>query len=403
MAGVAKQALNNLEAQKGEVETVHTQLAICLSKNPRTESQGDMIMTETKNAVVKHINEMTDNIKLDILPLCAEPVNEFIASPEACQQFGEELTSLEKCYATGKGVEVAELSEKATAVLHITNNKGKVCAAPVEHLTCELVSDSSGQKVDCLVKKIERNRYEISYEATSQGGHQLHIKVEGEHIKGSPFPVTVIKKLGTPLKTISGVQYPWGVAVNQRGEIIVGERGAYCVSIFSATGEKVLSFGSQGSGHGQFKSICGVALDDDGNIFVVDSRDYCIQKFTPDGQFITAVGREGSKHLEFDRPRGIAIHPLNKKLYITDYYNYRLQILNPDLTFSCSFGSRDSGNGEFDGPSDVACDSSGNVYVTDSSNNHIQVFTAEGEFIRKFGEYGKGHGELHSLTLWYQY
>ena len=203
------------------------------------------------------------------------------------------------------------------------------------------------------------------------------------------------------------------MAVNQRGEIIVGERGAYCVSIFSAMGEKIKSFGSRGSGHGQFKSVIGVALDDDGNIFVTDGRNHCIQKFTPDGQFIAAVGREGNKHLEFDCPRGIAVNTVNKKLYITDYFNHRLQILNPDLTFSGSFGSRGSGSGEFDAPSGVACDSTGNVYVTDSSNNCIQAFTAEGGFVhiiniilmanldmsgfvRKMGEYGSGNGELDS-------
>ena len=77
--------------------------------------------------------------------------------------------------------------------------------------------------------------------------HQLHIKVEGEHIKRSPFSVTVkrpLKKLGTPIKTISGLKQPWGVAVNQRGEIIVAEQKEHCISIFSPTGEKLRSFGS---------------------------------------------------------------------------------------------------------------------------------------------------------------
>ena len=183
----------------------------------------------------------------------------------------------------------------------------------------------------------------------------MHIKVEGEHIKGSPFPVTVIRKLGTPIKTITGVQHPWCVVVNQKGDIIVGERGAYCVSVFSETGVKVQSFGSQGSEHGQFQSITGIALDNDSNIFVVDCRNCCIQKCTPGGQFIAAVGREGSKHLEFDWPGGIAINPLNKKLYVADQYNHRIQILNPDLTFCGSLGSRGSGNGELDNPSEVAC------------------------------------------------
>ena len=84
---------------------------------------------------------------------------------------------------------------------------------------------------------------------------EVHIKVEGEHIKGSPFPVTVklpVQKLGTPIRTISGVKEPWGMAVSQRGEIIVTESSEHCISIFFPRGEKEQSFGSHGSGLGQF-------------------------------------------------------------------------------------------------------------------------------------------------------
>ena len=156
------------------------------------------------------------------------------------------------------------------------------------------------------MKKTEASgQYEISYQATSRGRHQLHIKVEGEHIKGSPFPVTVnvpVQKLGTPIKTISGVKKePWGVAVNQSGEIIVAESAGNCISIFSQAGEKLRSFGTQGSRHGQFLFSRCVAVDDDNNILVSDRDNQRIQKFTSDGKFITSVGKKGtSKLLEFD-------------------------------------------------------------------------------------------------------
>ena len=394
----------NLTAQKDEVETVYTQLASCLSfvrECLRTGSQGEVM--KMKKAVVKQIKEMTDNLKPDMLPPCEYANVKFIHSSEltqACQQFGEvyhSQLSPEKCLAKGDGLEVAELNKRATAMLHVVDQKEKYYTAAVETPTCELVSNDSGNKVDCLVRKIKANKYEISYQATSRGKHQLHIKVEGEHIRGSPFPITVIKKLGTPIKIISGVKEPFGVAVNQSGEIIVTEDSAQCVSIFSPTGEKLRSFGSQGSGYGQFKEIRGVAVDDDGNIYVADGHNDRIQKFTSDGKFITALGKDRDKHLEFDVPRGIAIHPCSKKLYIADYNNHRLQILNPNLTFSSSFGSRGSGNGQFKNPSDVAFDNTGNVYVADTNNHRIQVFTAEGGYLRQF-RHSKGNGKLNSPT-----
>jgi hypothetical protein len=97
-----------------------------------------------------------------------------------------------KCHATGKGLGVAKVNERATAVLHVVDNEGKVCTKPVETLTCELISESSGVKTDCSMQKTAASgQYEISYQATSRGKHQLHIKVEGEHVIGSPFSLTV--------------------------------------------------------------------------------------------------------------------------------------------------------------------------------------------------------------------
>ena len=102
----------------------------------------------------------------------------------------------------------------------------------------------------------------------------------------------MIKKLGTPIEIISGVKQPWGVAVYQRRVIVVGENGTNYISIFSSTGKKLLSFGSHGSGPGQFNGIKGVAIDDDGNFFVVDQNNHRIQKFTSDRKFMTVIGKK---------------------------------------------------------------------------------------------------------------
>jgi tripartite motif-containing protein 2/3/tripartite motif-containing protein 71 len=294
------------------------------------------------------------------------------------------LASPEKYFLRAKIQEVAKLGERATAVLYVVNNERKAHTEPVRSLTCELVSESTGEKIDCSVKKIEASgQYEISYQATSRGRHQLHIKVEGKHIKGSPFPVTVIKK------TITGMNRPWGVAINSKGNIIVAEYGEKCISIFSPEGEKIRSFGSEGSRPGQFKWPQGVAVDDDDNILVVDNWNNRIQKFTSDGRFVSAVD-----NLDLKSPVGIAIHPHSKNIYVTDSYNGCILILDPDLTLSSSFGSEGSGNGQFLSPCGVAFDSTGNVYVADSGNHRIQVFTAEGEYLRKFD-----HGNLYDISI----
>ena len=42
-----------------------------------------------------------------------------------------------------------------------------------------------------------------------KGQHQFHVKVEGQHIRGSPFSVAVklpVEKLGHPILTIDGAE-----------------------------------------------------------------------------------------------------------------------------------------------------------------------------------------------------
>ena len=129
--------------------------------------------------------------------------------------------------------------------------------------------------------KIKDNQYELSYCPTSQGKHQLHVKLDGKHIKASPFTVLVkmpLKKLGTPVMTITGLSQPWSVVVYKKEEIIIAESGAHRISVYGRAGEKLRSFGSMGSGQGQFHGPRGVAVDDDDNILVTDTKNNRIQK-----------------------------------------------------------------------------------------------------------------------------
>ena len=259
----------------------------------------------------------------------------------------------------------------------------------------ELVSDITGSKTRGSIEKRGQSQYKINYQPTIKGRHQLHVKVEGQHIRGSPFTIAVtsaVNNLGTPLRNITGVKQPWGVAINQRGEVVVTEYAGSRVAVFSLKGERLWSFGTRGSGHGQFVDPAEVAVDSDGNILVVDNR---IQKLSADGQFLMAVGTEGGGPLQFSTPRGIAVNKNNNKVYVVDYGNSRVQILNSDLTFCSTFGKQGSGKGQFNCPYCVALDSSGNVYVTDRINHRVQVFIAEGKFLRMFGRRGDRKGELN--------
>ena len=131
-------------------------------------------------------------------------------------------------------------------------------------LECELEFKITCTRASCSVERRGQSQYEIVYKPTIKGSHQLHIKAYGQHVRGSPFSVEVksqIEDLSTPLLTIGDMEEPWGVAVNQRGEVVVSDSKRNSVSVFSPSGVKLRSFGTRGSGHGQFEEPCGVAVD----------------------------------------------------------------------------------------------------------------------------------------------
>ena len=357
-----------------------------------------------KTAIAKQVKELTTSLQTDALEPVTQADMEYSSGNEVlevCQNYGGvgALGSPDPsmCRATGKGLEVATVGERSSAVLQTVNFKGQPLKEPIRSSECELVSDITGSRTQGSVERRGQSQYEISYQPAIKGRHQLHVKVEDQHIRGSPFIITVtspVEKLGIPILTIHKTNRPWGVAINQRGEAAVTEWDAHVVSLFSPNGKKLQSIGTRGSGCGQFQNPAGVALDCEGNILVADNDDHRIQKFSADGRFLTAVGTYGSRWLQFSGPRGIAVNKSNNKVYVVDYGNNRVQVLNSDLTFSSTFGNKGSARGQFSWPYCAAFDSSGNVYITDKYNHRVQVFTAKGKFLRMFGRRGEEKGEL---------
>ena len=238
---LTQQKLKSLAAQRDEFELIQTRLSSCLdfvNESLRTSSQAEILAA--KKPVVQQIEGMMAEFKSDALALVELADLKFIATTEftpACKQFGKvyaDPVSPEKCHATGKGLELATVGEQATATLHVVDTEGKDCNIPVA-VFCELTSCTASTSVKGSVKKGEGNRYDISYQPTRRGRHQLHIKVEGQHIRGSPFAVEAQPGI-TPIRIIDGLKKPRGVIINEKGQIIVAEEGTDRISIFDASG-----------------------------------------------------------------------------------------------------------------------------------------------------------------------
>ena len=143
----------------------------------------------------------------------------------------------------------------------------------------------------------------------------------------------------------------------------------------------IVYYGSSGSGNGQFNYPNGIAFTSDGSRFAVaDSGNNRIQIFGLSSNTVThqvSYGSSGSGNGQFSNPFGIAFTPDGQRFAVADSGNNRIQIFglsSNTVTHQVSYGLSGSGNGQFSNPHGIAFTSDGSRFaVADSSNNRIQI------------------------------
>ena len=307
-------------------------------------------------------------------------------------------SSISCCKVRNIDRHLAIKGKESTSTIVFEFPDGSPVLLPSSHISCYLTPPNNNQPIDCTVKEsTQSGQYKVVFTPITRGLHQLHVRVHDINIPGSPLniPVSISPKMrGNPVKIITGLNEPWGIDVTDDGLMIVSEKSGHCITILDREGKKRNSFGSKGSGRGQFDGPCGIAVTPSGTILVGDSKNNRIQELTMEGECMACVGKKGKGPPQFQYPRGITINKTTGQVFVADDLNHRIQVLNPDLTFSYTFGSEGSGQGQFNKPFYVTLDSRGFVYVTDCKNHRIQKFTPEGRFVDMFGTYGSKPGQL---------
>lgn len=139
---------------------------------------------------------------------------------------------------------------------------------------------------------------------------------------------------------------------------------------------------------GQLEDPWGVALNDNGDIVVSDSAKHCLFIFRYENEqfnFIRHIGEEGDGELEFNTPLGIAFNPVNGEIIVADNNNDRIHCIKIGVN-DCDriIGKAGSQKGEFFKPTGVAVRKNGDIYIADSMNQRIQCFSCEGQILRTF-------------------
>ena len=158
---------------------------------------------------------------------------------------------------------------------------------------------------------------------------------------------------------------------------------------------QINSWGTYGSGGGQFKQAMGLATDASGDVFVADANNLRVSEFKPSttvnggATWIQDIGSAGHGIGQFYGDlRGVAIDQSTNVMYVSDAAGYRIEefnLANTPATPVASFGSQGTGPGQFgDGARQIAVDSSGNLWAADYSNNRFEEFSSTGTFMASF-------------------
>ena len=299
--------------------------------------------------------------------------------------------------AEGEGLKEGTVARKGQFNLITRNAEKKQLYDERNRVTIEIKDE---QEQECVTEiRIDDNKdgiYNVSYYPIVQGTIKLLVKVNGVHIRGSPFTVIVKLFFVRPLLSFgqegSGegmLRYPLGVAVNDKDEIMVADQGNYRVQVFDSNGTFLRSFGHDGENAGEFKFPFGIAIDRDRNILVSDYGNHRVQIFSREGRHLGSFGGKGSLDSQLLNPWGLSLDSTGN-IIVADTGNKLIKIFTPDGTFVMKIG----GQGSLNGP--VHCVQCGEYFIVSDSNEHcIKVFNREGHFLYKFGKQGEGDGEFN--------
>ena len=133
------------------------------------------------------------------------------------------------------------------------------------------------------------------------------------------------------------------------------------------------------------------------DLIVGDYSNGRIVRTTMKGGRWTSFGTLGSGKGQFMYPYGIAHDNITGYIYVADTLNHRIVKTNLNGTVWTTYGTWGTGMGQFNTPRGISLDrNTGYIYVTDTGNSRIVRTKINGNGWTTYGSFGNGQGYFYA-------
>ena len=156
-------------------------------------------------------------------------------------------TVLQQCKVKIFEVDKSLKKKKFLFLLSIEAPTSSLVSVPASSVRCSLVPVGIGDEpihTTVTTTITHPGVYQIHCNPSTHGTHMVKVQVCDEQLEDTSLVIPFNPYLDniTPVRTITELKYPWGVAVSDDGHVIVTENNSHCVTILDNEGKKVKSF-----------------------------------------------------------------------------------------------------------------------------------------------------------------
>ena len=368
VSSLAQEKKNALAAQKTVLQVAQKEIQLLtelVERNVESTSDQDL-MSIRRQLQSKMEEEEKHHRQLSLEPTATADITCHLPSPDDIpKRLGViyDLSSPPQLF----NINSCELGSPVQVKLFAPNvSLGDISAG----LKC--VADPSSSSLEGEVVENGVGVFSISVTPGVRGRHDLTVKVRGEEIEGSPFRVFVkfpLSQLGQEDQTrrVGDLRYPWGIAVNNKQQLIVAESGwlglGRKITVMERDGRKIQTIECD-----QFQDPHAVAVASDGAVYVTDVGAKCLFKLNSKGKLLKTVCNE------LQKPFSVKI--IGNRVYVVDYASQLVKIFDMDCNVVGTIQTKECRE-----PGDIAQGPDG-LYVAGERKISVYRCAPNGVFIR---------------------